>query len=240
MYEERLYRNYAKSHGLISFTVIDQESDLFILASNDLTDKAKVSIRKYREQIKTYGEQEKNFITSLVPMEVRDEAPKIIKEMAKAAKLAGVGPMATVAGAVSEYVGKELLAHTEEILIENGGDIFIKSNSPKKILVHAGQSPFSEKIALAIAPEDTPVGICTSAGTIGHSLSFGKADAVVVISKNTLLADATATALGNMVKEPKDIQQALEYGNNIDGIDGILIIIQDKMGAWGKIEIVEP
>lgn len=229
-----------KSDKLINFTVIDKESDLHISAKTNLEKEAKKYLEKYRKAIKEYGENDVEFYKSLVPIEVSKNANEIVRHMAIASKLAKVGPMAAVAGAISQYVGLELLNHTDEIIIENGGDIFIKTNIKRKILIYAGDSSFSERIALSIAPEDTPIGICTSAGTIGHSLSFGKADAVVVLSKDTLLADATATAIGNIIKEPKDIDKGIEYGKAIIGIEGILIIIDNKMGAWGKIELVKP
>lgn len=240
MYEERFYREYMKADKFINFTVIDKESDLHISAKTNLNKEAKRYLEKYREDIKNYGERNSDFYKSLVPIEVLGESAKIVKHMAIAAKDANVGPMAAVAGAISQYVGLDLLKHTDEIMIENGGDIFIKTNKQRKILIYAGDSPFSEKIALLISPKDTPLGICTSAGTIGHSLSFGNADAVVVLSKDTLLADATATAIGNIIKQPNDIEKGIEYGKAIKGIEGILIIIQDKMGAWGKVELVRP
>lgn len=240
MYEERFYRNYMKADKFINFTVIDKESDLHISAKANLEKEAKKCLEKYRKYIKDYADKNTNFYRSLSPIEVLNTAEEIVKHMAAVSKSANVGPMAAVAGAISQYVGLNLLNYTDEIMIENGGDIFIKTNKKRKILIYAGKSPFSEKIALSISPEDTPLGICTSAGTIGHSLSFGKADAVVVISKDTLLADATATAIGNIVKKPIDINKGLEYGKSIKGIEGILIIIGDKMGAWGKVELVKP
>lgn len=240
MYEERFYRDYMKSEKFINFTVLDKESDLHISAKANLEEQAKQYLVKYRNSIKDYGDSDTEFYKSLVPIEVSKNAGEIVRHMAMAAKDAKVGPMAAVAGAISQYVGLELLKYTDEIIIENGGDIFIKTNKTRKIMIYAGDSPFSERIALSISPEDTPLGICTSAGTIGHSLSFGRADAVVVLSKDTLLADATATAIGNIIKEPMDIDKGIEYGKEINGIEGILIIIGDKMGAWGKIELVEP
>lgn len=240
MYEERFYRDYIKPDNFINFTVIDKESDLHISAKTNLNKEAKQCLENYRACIKGYGDNDTEFYRSLAPLEVSPKADKIVKHMAVAAKNANVGPMAAVAGAISHYVGLDLLKYTDEIIIENGGDIFIKTNRKRKILIYAGNSPFSEKIALSISPEDTPLGICTSAGTIGHSISFGKADAVVVLSKDTLLADAAATAIGNIIRDPQDINKGIEYGKNIEGIEGILIIIEDKMGVWGNIELVRP
>jgi Uncharacterized conserved protein len=148
--------------------------------------------------------------------------------------------MAAVAGAISEYVSRELESLSDEILAENGGDIYMNFKSDRKVLVYAGSSPFSCKVAVKIPKELMPVGVCTSAGTVGHSLSFGKADAVMVISKDTLLADAAATALGNMVKTSEDIQAALDRAKTVEGILGVLIIIGDKMGLWGQVDLCRP
>ncbi|MGZ3604978.1 MAG: UPF0280 family protein, partial [Thermodesulfobacteriota bacterium] len=80
---------------------------------------------------------------------------------------------------------------------------------------------------------------CTSSGTVGPSLSFGKADAVCILSKSAALADAAATAVGNVVKEKKDIELGLEMGKEIAGILGTLIIVEEKMGVWGTIKLAQ-
>jgi ApbE superfamily uncharacterized protein (UPF0280 family) len=92
---------------------------------------------------------------------------------------------------------------------------------------------------MTISPEQTPLGVCTSSGTVGPSLSFGKADAVCILSKSAALADAAATAVGNVVKEKKDIELGLGVGKEIEGVQGILIIVQEKMGVWGGIRLVQ-
>lgn len=159
--------------------------------------------------------------------------------MAEAALKAGVGPMAAVAGATAEYVGRDLLKSSAEVIVENGGDIFIKTLESRKMGIYAGRSALSEKIALTIHPDQTPLGVCTSSGTVGHSVSFGRADAVVILSKDTSLADAVATSVGNRVKTAKDIEDALAFAQTISGVDGVVVIIDDKIGMWGEVEITE-
>jgi uncharacterized protein len=158
--------------------------------------------------------------------------------MEEAGETVGVGPMAAVAGAFAEFVGRELLRFTTEVIVENGGDIFIKTGKKRLVGVYAGKSPYTGKIALQIEPADTPLGVCTSSGTVGHSLSFGKADAVIVLSPSTSLADAAATAIGNIVKEETDIQRALDFARGVAGLSGVVLIINDKMGVWGKVNLV--
>lgn len=238
MYEERLYRSHFKAANLVFFDVCILETDLRIGAVKNLYKQAFDSVKKHRAQIEAYIRLFPEFLTSLKPLEAVLPAAPIITGMCRAAKSAGVGPMAAVAGAVSELVGLDLLAFSDEVIVENGGDIFIKSGEARRIGIYAGNSPLNEKIAMEISPEKTPLGICTSSGTVGHSLSFGCSDAVVVVSKDTFLADAVATATGNLVKTPDDIEKAVNFASKIKGVEGVVIIIGDKMGAWGDIKLI--
>ncbi|GAI31340.1 unnamed protein product [marine sediment metagenome] len=149
----------------------------------------------------------------------------------------GIGPMASVAGAIAEFVGSQLLDSSPEIIVENGGDIYLKSFGERLIGIYAGKSPLTGKIGLEINGQDTPMGICTSSGTVGHSLSRGKADAVIVLSKSAALADAAATAIGNLIIQPDDIPSGIEFAQGIDGLKGVIIIQGDKMGLWGEVKI---
>lgn len=237
LWQEKFYRKWLRAMDLVTFQVQVEETDLFIAADKNLSNKAQELVFKYRGDIENYIKENSPFKTSLAPVDVSEDAPLIVKEMTLAVKKVNVGPMAAVAGAIAEFVGKDLLHYSKEIIVENGGDIFIKTDKLRKVAVYAGNSPLSNKIALEIASEQTPLGICTSAGTVGHSLSFGKADAVVVLSPNTSLADAVATAIGNRIQEVDDIEKGLTCAQKIEGIRGVLIIKDDKIGIWGEIKI---
>lgn len=237
MAEPRFYREYMQAADLVTFQVQVKETDLFVAAERNLYREALEAVLKYRNDLENFIQGSSFFKTSLAPFEVSDTAPLIVKEMALAAKKVNVGPMAAVAGAVAEFVGKDLLKYSEEVIVENGGDIFLKTLKPRKIAIYAGDSPLSNRIAIEIKPEQTPLGICTSAGTLGHSLSFGKADAVVVLSKSASLADAAATAIGNRVQEADDIEKGIVFAKGIKGISGVVIIKDDKIGIWGEIKI---
>jgi ApbE superfamily uncharacterized protein (UPF0280 family) len=238
IFEPRTYRNLVHGTDLVSFQVTIQETDLFIRASKNLKSKAERITAKYRRILERYIERNPVFKTTLEPFTPEDGAPLIVKAMAEAGIAAGVGPMAAVAGAIAEYVGTELLDYSPEVIIENGGDIFLKSAIKRHISVYAGNSPLSEVTGLEIDSKDTPLGICTSSGVIGHSLSFGKADAVVVLSKSAALADAAATAICNRVKTAEDIESSLAFSETIVGIKGVLVIIGDKAGVRGDIRLV--
>lgn len=238
MYEPRTYRHWIKDSDLVSFNVTVKETDLYIRARNNLKAKALEAVVKCRTPLEEYIESHPLFLSSLEPCSVEKDAPAIVREMAQAAQVVGVGPMATVAGAVAEAVGKDLLAYSPEVIVENGGDIFMKISKTRLIGVYADKSPLTGKIALEISPEQTPLGICTSSGTVGRSLSLGTADAVIALSHSTALADAAATALGNSIKSAEDIALAIEQAQTIDGLDGVVIIKGDKVGLWGKVKIV--
>lgn len=238
MYEERRYRSWVGSEDLVKFRVKEAETDLFISAESDLSKEAKDSVRRYRDQIKDYILRDPQFESSLEPIEVKEDAPAIVKDMARQAKVANVGPMAAVAGAVAEYVARDLLRHTSQVIVENGGDIFIKSSKPRTIAIYAGDSPLTGKIALEVSFDQMPLGICTSSGTVGHSLSFGKADSVTVLSRSTSLADAVATATCNLVKDKGDIERGIDFAKGLEGVRGIAIIVEDKFGAWGDFKVL--
>lgn len=237
MYQERFYRERFKGNNLIFFDVCILETDLRIGACSDLSDSACEVAQFYRHQLEAFIKVYPEFLTTLVPWKAPQDAPLIVKNMCDAAEKAGVGPMAAVAGAFSQLTGIELLKYSDEIIVENGGDIFMSTKSSRKVGIYAGNSPLSEKLALEISPENSPVGICTSSGTVGHSLSFGKADAALVMSHDTFLADAAATATGNRVREPGDIEAALDFVSGIHGVTGALVIIGGKMGMWGDIKL---
>jgi len=237
MYQPRTYRHWVKDKDLVSFNVVVKETDLYIRASTNLKRKALKLVLKYRDLLERYIERHPSFLASLEPVAIGDDAPRIVTEMAESARKVGIGPMASVAGAIAEFVGSQLLDSSPEIIVENGGDIYLKSLGERLIGIYAGKSPLTGKISLEINGQDTPMGICTSSGTVGHSLSYGKADAVIVLSKSAALADAAATAIGNLIIQPDDIPSGIEFAQGIDGLSGVVIIQGDKMGLWGKVKI---
>jgi len=236
--QEFKYRKLISAKGLVRSAVIEKESDLLILSEKALTTPAHEILKNERKELEDYIEKNPKFATTFKPHMVSFFAPKIVRVMAWAARRANVGPMASVAGAIAEAVGKGLLKYSKNVIVENGGDIFVKITKPRRIGIYAGKSPFSEKIAIEISPQDTPLGICTSAGVVGHSISFGAADAVLVTARSCALADAAATAIGNVVKSEDTIEDGLNIAKKIRGLHGVLIIKNDTMGAWGTLKIV--
>jgi len=238
MYQPRFYRSWTKDKGLVSFNVVVKETDLYVRARRNLRGKTLKAISKYRAMLERYIERHPEFLAALEPVEVEEDAPQIVKAMATAAAGVGVGPMASVAGAIAESVGRDLLPFSPEVIVENGGDIFLKTQERRLVGIYAGDSPFTGKMALEIQPQETPLGVCTSSGTVGHSLSFGKADACIVLSPSTPLADAAATAIGNLTVEANDITRGIDFAKGVEGIRGLVIIKGDRMGVWGEVKVV--
>jgi len=240
-YNDRIYRKNIDAQGLVSSYVSVKETDLHIMASREVKQQALDMVYQYRNQLENYIAGHPEFLISLVPIETDPLAPPIAKQMLQAARSADVGPMAAVAGAIAEFVGFGLLDNgIDEVIVENGGDIFIKRNKECIASIFAGQSSLNQKMGIRIAAGLMPVGLCTSSGTVGHSLSLGKADSVTVLAPSALLADAAATRLGNevAVADKENINDVLAVAKSIPGLLGVVIISGKHMGAWGEIDLV--
>jgi uncharacterized protein len=238
-YKERSYRKSVKATGLVSFQVSIKETDLWVSAGRSLERETRDLVLDSRHQIERYIASHPTFLTSLVPLPLDPMAPPLVKEMMESVRPIGVGPMASVAGAIAQYVGKGLLQFTDQVIVENGGDIFLEVKRDVTVSVFAAESALSQKIGI-LAPKDRmPLGICTSSGTVGHSLSLGAADAACVISSSATFADGAATALGNRIRGKKDLQRLGSWAESIPGILGCLVILGDHMAAWGEVELVE-
>jgi len=237
MYEKRFYRDWVKGSDLKTFEVKLFETDLLISAAKDLREIAEKIVYKYRRDLLDYIDKNRQFKESFTPVKIDEKAPEIAKAMMRKSAIAGVGPMAGVAGAVAEYTGKELLNYSSQVIVENGGDIFMSSLKDRVMAVYAGKSPLSGKIKIRLPAEKMPLGIATSSATVGPSISFGNTDAALIISHDATLADCVATGTGNLVKTAEDFTKAIDYAKAIKGILGVLIIAGDKLATWGEIEL---
>jgi len=235
-YEERFYRNLISSE-LIFCTVQVEESDLFILAEKDVSSEAEIELRKQRQFLKQYIKLFPDFYYSFEPIRCKDSAPEIVRIMGDASLLCNVGPMATVAGAIAEMVGKKLLKISKQVIIENGGDIFLMTEKERTISIFAGSSPLSMKVGIRLKPRDHSFGVATSSSKVGHSTSFGTADSVTVICPTATLADGLATHICNW-KIDSDFSDIKKKIKNFPFLEGIVVIKGKKMFAWGDLEIV--
>ena len=240
IYEKRFYRDWVRTGGLHLNRIIAKESDLSVLSDKPLDLKFfEEKLRLYRWDIEEYIDKDRRFLSSLKPISVEINAPRIIKEMALASHKAGVGPMACVAGAIADFLCRDLKKKGyKEIIIENGGDIVITTRKPRTIGIYPGKFSSWKSLKLKIKPKDTPLAICTSSGRIGHSLSFGSADIVTVLASGGALADAAATSIANLINSKDDLERAIKFARSIKGVKGALIIFRRNLASWGKIEFV--
>jgi ApbE superfamily uncharacterized protein (UPF0280 family) len=201
---------------------------------------AEQTITSTRSAIESYIARRPGFRTALEPLAIEAQAPTVIRLMAAAAARVNVGPMATVAGAIAQVTVESLVAAgCSHVIMDDGGDIVLFIDRLVTIGIFTGPATI-QNIALRFLPRPDIFSVCTSSGTVGHSLSFGRADAATVIAGDGYLADAVATALGNLVKKSseKKIKQAIQE-SLIAGVEGLLVVADDRLGLCGELpEIV--
>jgi uncharacterized protein len=215
-----------------------QETNIRLITDNENLNLVDF-ILKQRRELKNYIHKNRLFLTSLEPLEVED-APPIVKIMARTASIAYVGPMAAVAGTISQLCLNFLLKHgAKYVVVDNGGDVALKTNKDVIMGLYAGESSLSGKIGFKIKHEKTPMGICTSSGTVGHSISFGRADAVTVFASEATVADALATSIANQAVGNEDdeaVKSCLETAEEFrEHFQGVLVVVGEAAGTVGKI-----
>jgi ApbE superfamily uncharacterized protein (UPF0280 family) len=233
------YRAQARPRQLHTFRARLKESNVLVACDRPLRHQLVAELREQRGDLEAYIAQRPHFARSLRPVAVADDAPSIVRRMAAAAEAMQVGPMAAVAGALADAIGRRLLLSGDEVMVENGGDLFCRVRRPRVAMIDPGASSLAGRLGIRIRPEDGPLGLCTSSGTVGHSLSFGQADAVTVMAGSGALADAAATAIGNRVGGPGSVAAALRFAEHLPGLRGVVVICGERLGAAGEIELVE-
>jgi len=244
------YRHYREHYrprgGDVGFQVVVEHTDLWVVATRDFSDEVLTTVHELRGQLKAYITLHPEFGLSLAPVEVEPNAPELILEMAHAAALCNVGPMAAVAGAIAQAVAERFVERSPDFIVENGGDTFLCSTRDR--VVGLLPDPAHEAVlGIKLAAEDFPVSLCASSATIGHSLSLGQGELLVVRSPNASFADAAATALLNLLKHKRDLdkvlQRAQEFAVVPQGarsdhyLEGVFAQLQGRLGVWGKMEL---
>ncbi len=244
----RSYRDSMGGERFSSFSVSVEESDLWVgidiescsrVPTERLVRSVRTEIIQCRRQITDYAEAHRGFLEALRPVPRDPEAGELISSMIDAGIRAGIGPMGAVAGTLAYYVGRRILSEfpVREVVVENGGDIFLQTEEDLNLQIFAGESPLSNKLGITVPYTSTPLGVCTSAGTVGPSLSLGRADAVMIACRDVSLADAYATAYGNMVKRREDVDRVIAVVQDNDDILSAVIIKDDKAGICGRFEV---
>lgn len=237
MRADRFYRASPDTERWTSFRVKVETSDLYIRASRDLSVPAERIVRLLREELRAQIDRQGSFHTSFTPVERLEGSREIVSMMYDASEHAGVGPMAAVAGAVAEMTGRALSGDSEELIVENGGDVWMKLSRPSLVSLYPGGLAF-RGLSLAIDPAMTPCGVCTSSARIGPSFSFGRADAATVIAPSAALADALATEVCNRVTREEEMEDAAAFAMSC-GAAGVLIVLRDRLLALGRVELAD-
>ncbi len=233
---ERYYRSLYHNH-LANYEVTCKESNLFIEACEDNRFEVFEVLSKARKELEDYIKGNHEFFRSLKPIKRDKKAPILAQRMIEVSRKAGVGPMACVAGAIADVVGKFLLKRCDECVVENGGDIFLKLNRKPTVGIVTNNRYFKDKLSIELNKSRSAYGICSSSATIGPSLSQGKADLSLIVSHDALLSDALATAGANIIKDESNLNSAVDFVKDKD-IIGCLFIKDKSFAAWGDLKII--
>lgn len=237
MYEERFYRKkFARDWFLYQAEV--GETDILVKSIKPLNSQVILqTVKKYRSRVEDYIEKFPEFKNTLSCFSLQEPAPQIIREMVDKTVLLDIGPMASVAGAIAEFVGKELSNFSPQFIIENGGDIFIKKENDISLGIYAGEGNFINNFSISLNKPAIYLGVCTSSSFLGHSVSLGRADLVTAVSDSVIFADALATKIANMINNEEDIEKAIDFSKKFSLTKGILIVKNQKLGLWGNLKI---
>ncbi|MDC7231247.1 MAG: UPF0280 family protein [Sphaerochaetaceae bacterium] len=242
MYQRRAYRQSMGSARFSSFSLSIGESDVWIgfqgpADKNSLQAETTTLLRRLRRELLDYGDPD--LFTSFVPLQPKGDLSVLLQRMFDAGKRSGTGPFSSVAGAIAERLGRHLKDQfgLSEIVVENGGDLYIDVLKPLSVQLFAPTSPLSGKLSIIVDPSYGPMGVCTSSGKIGHSISFGRADAVMVACKDAALADAYATAYCNRVSGKADVKKVCEALTRQEEVLSAVVVFEDTLAVGGHLEV---
>lgn len=234
----REYRNVSPLSGEASFQVVVEETDLWIVAARDLSAEVLAYVHNLRGALKTHIAFNPEFLKSMTPLSAPDNAHPLVKAMCKASLATGVGPMAGVAGTIAQFVADHFRTLSPDIIVENGGDIYMHSTRERTVGILADPAG-KAGLGVKLEPGDFPISICSSSARIGHSVSLGKGDLAAAAAREGALADCAATALCNVLQGPEDLKRAMDLAASWRG-KGVLFAFAQcagKIAVWGELEL---
>lgn len=232
MYTPRFYREWTRPGPLRRFRVRSGPSDLEVASADDCTERACRLLFRARRTVERRIERQPDFRTSLAPLPVAGGEPEPVASMLRAGREWDVGPMAAVAGAIAGFVGRGL-SPEEPLIVENGGDVYARGPGELLVGLYAGEgSPFGRSPGFVVDASGG-VGVCTSSGRVGHSLSLGRADAVTVVADDPAFADAAATALANRIASSGDVERVVETASTHPSVRGALACCGGRLAFCG-------
>ncbi|NWG09420.1 MAG: UPF0280 family protein [Nitrososphaerales archaeon] len=232
--------NMVFSRGLYRARRVIRQSNLLIISDKlQAISMALNSVTLHRSLLERYIHYHPEYESSLEPLEVEEDAPRVVKLATLASGVANVGPMAAIPGALADIAMGDMVCHDSSVsLVENGGEIAALSDRPLDVGVYAGSSPLSGRMGFHLLRDDFPIGIATSSSTVSHALSFGNADAAIIVARSASIADAVATAVCNSVRGDDveaSVQSGLELAETIPHIRGAIVIRGRYVGKVGKL-----
>ena len=216
-----------------AFNVQVQDILLRVNAPAEYFEECRAAALSMWEQVSSYSARNPTFRTSKRPVDVPDDAPAIIREMADAARAAGVGPVFTIQGALTDHVGRYLGRALSEVLVSGGGDYYIKSKKRMKLLVHRDNS--GEELGVIVDPKTGTHGVSTALGR--GQLPAQTVDGLAVLGRSCTIADAAAAAAMAILARPGSFKAALDYLRGIEGVHGAMIIKGENIGVAGGVEV---
>jgi uncharacterized protein len=236
--DRSIYRKNVKTGEKYHWKVRYQYSDLLLSSDKDIASLIEEPLKEIYCCLNKCFKEDTAFLKSLSPVSIKPGYPEIIKKMCFLSAEFNVGPMAAVAGTINEFLAEKMNKHCESLIIENGGDLYLRSKKDRILGIYVKNKYFKDSISIRIKSKNMPCGVCASSGTFGHSLSLGKCDLAVVLSKSAITADAAATAVANSISCKDDIFKSIEHFKKYQSINGLLLIKENQIGLWGRIELV--
>lgn len=244
LFDNRTYRIGIPEVELSSFTITVKETNLYIRTNNPRTQPVFDAVLSARHSLEQYIADNPQFAATLSPVADDPLAPRFIREMIQDARVCNVGPMAAVAGTLAEIAAWSIVkSHQEderptEAIVENGGDVYIISPVSRVVSLEWSMDEGKEgRVGIEIPPSPEGIGISSSSGTFGHSLSLGGCDLATVAAKSGSLSDAAATALGNRIESPEDIEGQTADICRIPGVLGVFVVVGGVIGIQGDIHL---
>jgi ApbE superfamily uncharacterized protein (UPF0280 family) len=213
-----------------TFDIQVQDLVLHISAGTDFNEESRAAALSFWEQLQAYALRNPEIRTSKRPIDVPKDAPAIVREMVRSARTAGVGPIFSFQGAVTDYVGRFLAEQSHELTVSCGGDYFIVARKRQKLTVL--RKPGGESIAVVVQPLRDGVGISTTVGRGRATL-----DGLAVLASSCMLADAAAAGVQAILPKDDGFRLALGYLKRVPGVHGGLVVLGERIGVAGNVEI---
>ncbi len=235
------YRSFAQSESLVRLSLRHKYSDLLIAVDRESWD-PRIPTLAAQALLEAYtrleGYKHPEWFSSFSPIAAFPDAPALVHRMSQASEEAGVGPMASVAGAVADLVLERICASfaLRHCAVENGGDCAVLCRDPSLIALGAGDSPFSGRLAVELPAGRW--GVATSSGTTGHSVNFGKADACTIVAQSGAEADAWATRCSNAIKDTRGMEAASKLTVGRESIAAFFACAGETMYYRGTLPLV--